>query len=71
MNHIEVWELEKRSETIDRKWSCFVDDIERTLGLAKGALDGDEAEDGYSLDSAHDAFRAGISAAAYARGERA
>jgi hypothetical protein len=71
MNHIEVFELEKRSEAVDRKWSLFLDEVETHLGLAKGTMDGDETADGYSLDSAYDAFCAGISARSYARGRRA
>lgn len=71
MNHIEVFEMEKRSEAVDRKWSRFLDEVEIHMGLAKGSMDGDEAVDGYSLDSAYDAFRAGISARSYALGRRA
>jgi hypothetical protein len=49
------------SETIsDRRWSRFVDDVCRYMGLL--SLDGDQDIDGYSLDYAHDFFRDGLSA---------
>lgn len=71
MDHLEVWEMEMRSEAPDKKWNAFLNEVERHLGLEQGSMDGNEAEDGYSLDTAYDAFRAGISPADYAKGERA
>lgn len=38
----------------DRRWFKFLRDAEKALGLKD--MDGDEREDGYSLDGAHDAF---------------
>lgn len=45
----------------ERAWSRFVDDCEEEL-FKRGygtSLDGNEATDGYSLDTAHEAFRLG------------
>lgn len=45
-------------------WDQWIDDVEATVGHS---MDGDQAEDGYSLDYAHDAFNAGYTAADYAK----
>lgn len=68
MNHLEVWELERQSEDGDAKWLRYVTEIEAIIGR-HGELDGDEG-DGFSLDGAHDAWRAGVSPAAYVKGVR-
>lgn len=52
----------------DRTWYRWIASAEKALGIAD--LDGDEAVDGYSLDSAYEAFEAGVTASAYAGGWR-
>lgn len=53
----------------DRRWNRYCSDVEAALGIR--SLDGDEAADGYSLDSAYDAFASGlVSAREYALGRR-
>ena len=56
----------------DRRWSRWLKSADVALGLKPGTdCDGDESVDGYSLDTAYDAFRAGIEPVVYAAGERA
>jgi hypothetical protein len=66
-DHLETWEMEQAWERGDAAWAFFVAECERLLGLPEGGLDGDEASgrDCFSLDSAHDAFRAGSTPQAY------
>jgi hypothetical protein len=49
----------------EQRWLKFCSDVEELLEL--DSLDGDEAEDGYSLDGAHESFEAGRSARDYTR----
>lgn len=68
--HHDVWNMEQAWEPRGpQPWDSYVDKCVRLMGVKHD--DGDEATDGYSLGSMHDAFRAGISAEAYASGERA
>jgi hypothetical protein len=68
--HLEVWEMEKSWDTpADKAWDVYCDACERLLKISN--LDGNETTDGYSLDSAYDAWKAGIPAAEYAQGKRA
>lgn len=56
----------ERSATTSTAWDRWVAQAERMAGHS---LDGDEFEgDGYSLDGAHEAFRAGMSASLYVAG---
>lgn len=64
---ISAWELEE-SQTL-REWLIWLKQAEKLMH--KRDLDGCEDEDGYSLDSAHDAFEAEISPKDYATGKRA
>jgi hypothetical protein len=69
-HHLDIWELERAWEAGDRAWERFLGECERLLGLEVGSLDGNEAEDGWSLDSAHDAFKAGLTPAEYVAARR-
>ena len=56
----------------DRAWNHWLKAADAALGLpADTDCDGDERFDGYSLDTAYEAFEEGISAADYAAGRRA
>jgi hypothetical protein len=56
----------ERSATIPTAWDRWIANAERIAGHN---LDGDEYEgDGYSVDGAHDAFCAGMSASLYVAG---
>jgi hypothetical protein len=68
--HLDIYELERAWEAGDRAWERFLAECERLLGLKTGSLDGNEAEDGWSLDSAHDAFKAGLTPALYVAARR-
>jgi hypothetical protein len=71
VNHLQVWEAEKAWESGDAPWFAYVAACDKALGLRAGSdCDGNEATDGYSLDSCYDAYRVGISAADYAKGAR-
>lgn len=68
--HQEVWQMERAWEPDGpQPWDSYVDKCVHLLGVKHE--DGDEATDGYSLGSMHDAYRAGLSAEDYARGARA
>jgi len=72
-NHLEVWEMEKASEAGDRDWNTWCNRAEMLMSAIPGwlgDLDGDEETNGYSLDSAYEAYRHGISPAEYAKGQR-
>lgn len=62
--HLAVWKAETYESPTERRWFRFVADVERLAGL--DTLDGNEREDGYSLDGAYDDFLAGETAAEYA-----
>lgn len=66
--HQDVWEMETAGERGDRAWSRYVDKCCALIGVSD--LDGDELVDGHSIDSANDAFRAGVTPAQYAAGKR-
>lgn len=70
MTHLEFAALE--SEALEPTgWTAWIDKAEaiaRKLGIGRdepGNLDGDQTEDGFSLDYAYDAFRDGRSPACY------
>lgn len=72
-NHLEVWEMEKASEDGDRDWNTWCSQAEMLMSAMPGwlgDLDGNEETNGYSLDSAYDAYMYGISPAEYAAGKR-
>lgn len=52
-----------RPDASERHWLCWLEDAEEISGLED--LDGDQSVDGYSLDFAFDAFRAGVSPGDY------
>lgn len=54
--HQQVWEMETASLNSGSSWLRWIAKAERIIGHS---LDGDEGGDGYSLDSAHDAFSSG------------
>lgn len=57
-----LYEMDHPSDE-DERWLKFCRDAELLIGQG---LDGDEATDGFSLDSAHDAFKAGKKPVEYA-----
>lgn len=63
--HMQTWEAESRLCQSDRAWETFVAKAEKQLGLKKGHLDANEAESGYSIDGAYDAFQEGLTAEEY------
>lgn len=68
MNHLEVFEAERLSEgTTECPWHQFCAAVEYYTGVD---LDGDEGIDGYSLDSAFAAYRAGMTPELYVSGKR-
>lgn len=67
--HQDVWELEMASERGCNALERYFKRCEKLLRI--DSLDGTEWVDGYSLDSAADAWRADIPAEQYAAGERA
>jgi len=65
MNHLEFAELESQLAAgthADRDWAQWVRDVERLLG---GNIDGDDGENGYSLDEGYDCWRAKLSAESF------
>lgn len=62
MNHLEFAAIESFESPSDRSWDAFVQKVELLLG---SNLDGNQAEDGYSIDFAYDHWREGYSAAEY------
>lgn len=55
---------------IDPAWASFIHRVKKALGLPDrnglaDGLDGDESEDGYSLDSAHDFFAGNLTVEDY------
>ena len=53
MNHIELWQLENYVSPQERSWLAYIGEVEGHLGHD---LDGDQDEDGYSIDRCHDFF---------------
>lgn len=66
--HADVWAMEQISEADDVRWNRFVAACERAIGTDD--LDGCEWVEGFSLDSARDAYKAGITPVQYAEGRR-
>lgn len=62
MNHLEFASLESAAAA-PCDWERWASAVEKLLGHS---LDGDQAEDGYSMDSALDAWRGGESTDAHA-----
>ena len=62
MNHLEFAAFESRETDNDTRWLNFVASAEDMLGHD---LDGDQAEDGYSIDGAYRAFCEGASVVEY------
>ena len=56
--HAQVWEMEKLWD--DPKHDKFFEDVERLSGVVN--LDGDQVEDGYSLDWLNDLYSEGVTA---------
>jgi hypothetical protein len=55
-DHIAVWEAETFESPSERAWLRWIDEVEK---LAGHDLDGDQAEDGYSMDGFHELFEKG------------
>lgn len=53
MNHVEFGLAESAAATCHTAWDRWIDKAKK---LAGHDLDGDQREDGYSLDGAYDAF---------------
>lgn len=68
--HMELLRSENAQPVGEASWFKWLRDAEALFGHD---LDGDETEagtDGYSLDSAYDAWGAGVTVAAYHAGDR-
>ncbi len=63
MNHLEVWQAETHQSFSEARWLKWASEVER---LADIDLDGNQEEDGYSIDFAYDRFLTGESADSYA-----
>ena len=59
MNHIELGITEGREAVESTPWLRWVDEVETLIGHS---LDGDQKDDGYSLDYAYDQFASGVPA---------
>lgn len=57
MNHLEFAAMESAA-LVPGSWERWAREVEKKLGHS---LDGDQAADGYSMDPAFDAWRAGAS----------
>ena len=62
MNHLEFASLESAADA-PGAWEHWASAVEKCLGHS---LDGDQAQDGYSMDAALDAWRGGESSSAHA-----
>jgi hypothetical protein len=54
--HLEVWAAETHVSPSDKSWYKWIKAAEK---LARHHMDGDEKENGYSMDSAFDAWEKG------------
>lgn len=61
-DHLATWAAETATSEEEQRWFAWIAEAQR---LAGHDLDGDEREDGYSLDVAHQAFRDGKTARDY------
>lgn len=61
-DHLATWAAETATSDEEQRWFAWIAEAQR---LAGHNLDGDEREDGYSLDVAHQAFRDGKTARDY------
>lgn len=59
MTHIELWQIETYISPQEHAWCGYVAEVEAHLGHD---LDGDQDEDGYSIDRCHDFFCDGANA---------
>ncbi len=57
MTHAEIWEQEIFTSESESNWIGWINEAEK---LAGHSLDGDQEEDGYSLDGCYDAFKRGF-----------
>lgn len=62
MDHITIGKMDSDFATIVTEWNKWIDKAELLFGKS---LDGDQVEDGYSLDFAYEDFRRGLSPADY------
>ncbi|KKM26561.1 hypothetical protein LCGC14_1583560 [marine sediment metagenome] len=70
LNEIRAQESPRLVERVDLgthidEWHGWVNEAERLLGFS---LDGNQEEDGYSLDYAYDAFHTGVAVETYVSG---
>lgn len=61
-DHLATWAAETATSVEEQRWFTWIAEARR---LAGHDLDGDEREDGYSIDVAHQAFRDGKTARDY------
>lgn len=61
--HAALWQSENYVSPSEREWLRWVKRVEQIVGHS---LDGNQATDGYSLDFAYDAWKAGATAEGYA-----
>jgi hypothetical protein len=58
-DHKVIWEAENMHPQSEKLWLAWIDRVEDLMGHDS---DGDQAEDGYSLDWFHDMYKSGMSA---------
>lgn len=68
MNHLETYQYELHVPTSEREWLQWAANAESLLGHS---LDGNNAENGFSLGYAYDWFMAGRTAEDYVKGVKA
>jgi hypothetical protein len=64
MNHLEVYQIEKYVPSWELRWVAWSTMVESILGHS---IDGDQEQDGYSLDRAYSWFMTGASFQEYAK----
>lgn len=60
-----VFHAAEQASITEIQWLHWIDEVEALLGHS---ADGDESLDGYSLDGAYDAYRAGFTPVEYWQG---
>lgn len=56
-DHLAIWAAENYESALQRAWLTWIDKVEKLLGHTP---DGDQTEDGYSLDGFHELWQLGL-----------
>jgi hypothetical protein len=56
-DHLAIWEAENYQSASERAWLAWIDQVEKLLGHDP---DGDQDQDGYSMDGFHALFKHGL-----------